>query len=345
MVPSPTNPYVQILAGCLGAEGVEVCTMPRRLSREWLEANLSERESILHFHWPSYSYTATTRLETADLVGAWLENLDLAQRLGYRVVWTAHNLYPHDCQYPDLQHQARVGLVKHCAAIIGHCRAALGEVERAFGATDAVTAVIPHGNYIGVYGDPWQIAAARDFLGLSSAIFIYLFFGRLRPYKGIEDLITAAGGSSMPGSEVLIAGHPASAAYGRQLLTAVGRHDNIHIHPFFIPDPEVPAYFGAADVVVLPYQEVLSSGAAILAHSLGRPVIVPEVGCLPKMVPAGTGWLYDPHDKDGLRDAMRAALNSDTAKAAKPCLDFAASFTWKDAAAAAHRVYARVMSR
>ena len=69
--------------------------------------------------------------------------------------------------------------------------------------------------------------AARGFLGLSRAICPYLFFGRLRPYKGIEKLIAATVGSSMPG--------PKCSSPARKLLTAVGQRHKIHLASLTLP--------------------------------------------------------------------------------------------------------------
>jgi beta-1,4-mannosyltransferase len=341
MVPSAGNPYVETLTAHLSRLGVDVLAMPQPLTRQWLEANRFEPRSILHFHWPSYSYTAQTRSQTADLIDDWLRNIEFARKIGYCLVWTVHNLYPHDCHDLDLQHRARCGLIRNCSAIIGHCRNALAEVERTFGATNLVTSVIPHGNYIGTYGEPFSADEAREILGMPQHAFLFLFFGLIRPYKGIEALIAGMGDRSNLAVELLIAGRPCSTSYARQLIAATHLKEHVHFHPFYIPCTEVPVYFGAANAVVLPYSDVLSSGATILAHSMARPVIAPAIGCLPEMVPPGTGWLYDPRDAAGLRDAMQHALVADRIETGKRCLSFAEAFTWDAVAAATRCVYAR----
>jgi len=68
-------------------------------------------------------------------------------------------------------------------------------------------------------------------------------------------------------------------------------------------------YLRACDVLVTPYNEVLSSGSAILGLSFGRPVIAPAIGCLKDLIVEGCGFLYDPSQPDGLQDAMRAAMD------------------------------------
>jgi len=59
------------------------------------------------------------------------------------------------------------------------------------------------------------------------------------------------------------------------------------VHPFFIPDREVSLYFGAADLVVLPYADVLTSGTAGLAHSMSRRLVARGLLSTPWLVSGG----------------------------------------------------------
>ena len=72
----------------------------------------------------------------------------------------------------------------------------------------------------------------------------------------------------------------------------------------YIPDEELQHVMSAADVVVLPYLRILSSGAAMLALSFGRPVIAPRQGLLNDMIVSSVGLLYDPVDPQGLTATM-----------------------------------------
>ena len=344
MTLTTANPYVRLLSSSLAEAGVDVQPMPHRLTAEWLKEAACSMPSILHFHWPSYGYTRPSRRETAELLETWLEDVRFAGRLGFRLVWTAHNVYPHDSQHLDLQHRARVGLIAACDAVVTHCARARVELERAFGSLPERVAIIPHPNYIGIYpGAPPQ-ADCRAYLGLSEDEFVYLFFGQVRHYKGIDALIDAFVDIAQSGRRaLLIAGQPSTASAGRNTLALGRRSGQIHVHPFFIPEHEVSLYFGAADVVVLPYRDVLSSGAAALAHSLARPVIAPALGCLTEALGNDHGWIYDPGQPTGLRDAMQAAASADCVAIGRRCLERVRSFTWTDSATQLRCLYQRVL--
>jgi glycosyltransferase involved in cell wall biosynthesis len=70
----------------------------------------------------------------------------------------------------------------------------------------------------------------------------------------------------------------------------------------------------AADVVVLPYRAVLTSGAAMLAFSFDRGIVAPRLGCLLELERTGAAILYDPDAPDGLAGALERALAVDPAR-------------------------------
>ncbi|HZU69412.1 MAG TPA: glycosyltransferase [Ktedonobacteraceae bacterium] len=137
-----------------------------------------------------------------------------------------------------------------------------------------------------------------------------LFFGLIRPYKGLEDLIRAF--DALPASEIegyrlTVVGEtwegctqPAAlieqSPY-RQRITFVNR---------YVADDEVAQYFAGADAVILPYRRASSSGALHIAMSCGLPVVVTRVGGLVEAVAEYEGAIVvPPGDAEALRDALR----------------------------------------
>ena len=84
----------------------------------------------------------------------------------------------------------------------------------------------------------------------------------------------------------------------------------------FVPDDFVATLMSAADVVVCPYQDILTAGSVIRAMSYSRPVITPRLGCLPETVPPAEGLSFDADAPDGLLKAMRYALGAGPASLA-----------------------------
>jgi beta-1,4-mannosyltransferase len=335
--------YLGLLAASISASGVDVQKMPSRLTRDWLIHNQASSNSILHFHWPQYSYSVDDHKVTEALIDKWLKNLHFATTIGYRIIWTAHTLYPHDSPHVDLQHKAREGLIELSSAVIVHTNSALTEIQSTFNVSHLLLAVIPHGHYADCYSQHLSSLDARKQLNLPSDTHIFLFFGSIRLHKGLMTLLHKFNEANLNNCTLVIAGRPYTAAIGRQLMGATHRMHSVHCHPFYIPDAEIPIYFSAADVAVLPYSKASTSGVAVLAHSLGKPVIAPAIGGFPEMVPPGTGWLYDPDTADGLQVAMRESLRVDRDAASERCIQFARTLDWFRIASATSALYTRVL--
>jgi beta-1,4-mannosyltransferase len=186
--------------------------------------------------------------------------------------------------------------------------------------------VIPHGNYIGCYPNQVPRGEARRQLELPDDAFVYLFLGLLRPYKGVEDLIDAFEELESPRNQLLIAGRASNASYKEKLVCLVASNPAIKLVPEFIPDDAVQLYMNACDVCVLPYKDITTSGAAILALTFGRPVIAPAITSFPELVTPETGILYDPFQPDALAAALQHSRQRPWSEA--EILDRTHQFDW-----------------
>lgn len=136
-----------------------------------------------------------------------------------------------------------------------------------------------------------------------------LFFGLIRPYKGLEDLIEAFNGMSPEDAktfELTVVGEtwegwdrPAEA------IAESPYRDRITFENRYVPDTEIPAFFADADVVVLPYRRGSSSGPLHIAMSGGLHVVLYAVGGLTEAVADYDGaTLVPPNDVVALREAL-----------------------------------------
>jgi beta-1,4-mannosyltransferase len=236
--------------------------------------------------------------------------LALTRWRGARLIWTIHNLYPHDrCVVPRLDIFARQLLVKMGSRFLIHGFSAEAEVLREFPKLKGRTILIEHGHWIDYYPNTVPCGTARSRLGLTESEFVFLFIGLCRPYKNLEGLIRAF--EQLPENPVLvIAGKFPDATYEAAIRAATSHSRNrIMLHSGFVRHEDMQVYLRACNVLATPYNEVLSSGSAILGLSFGRPVIAPAIGCLKDLIVEGCGLLYDPSRAGGLQDAMHRAMN------------------------------------
>ncbi|MBI2952376.1 glycosyltransferase, partial [bacterium] len=107
----------------------------------------------------------------------------------------------------------------------------------------------------------------------------------------------------------------------------------------FFQNDEFQVYLNAADVVVLPFVDVLTSGSAITAMSFGKPVILPRLGCLPELADDTMGVLYSPEDATGLERALVEVRRRDLKAAGRAAFARARALDWDGIAARVAEVY------
>jgi beta-1,4-mannosyltransferase len=324
------NPYCDLLYGRLAAGGVRVAR-DARFSVRWLVRN-RRRVQVLHMHWPEMYYRTHGRA-TLRSVSAFTAALLVARLLGYRMVWTIHNALPHEASVVD---RAMRWLLLRIAQPVVHAATARTVLPRA--ARQAT--IVPHGHYIGAYPHRIPDEAARRRLGLTPTQTVFLCFGQLRPYKGVPELLESF--RALPGDHLrlVVAGQPVGNAV-RHAVVAAALHDRrIVAHTERIADEDVQLYFGAADWVVLPYRDVLTSGTAMLALSFGRPLIVPRRGCLGEFAEVGCAIAYDPDEPGALGAALARALGSDARALRRCALETARANDWDTIARAYARIFA-----
>lgn len=278
------NPYQKLLVEQLVRLGVDVEERP--LHVRTLAHTLREvRPDVLHLQTIHTALTGGGLLRSLAAVAIFVATLLVARMRGIRIVWTMHDRHNHKNLHPRLDRWVTAMTARIAHACIAHC-----------GRTDGKTHVLPHGHYI----DHYENTNAR-----AGGQFTFLFFGWLRPYKGVTELIEAF--ERLDTARLIIAGGVGDEAYVNAIRAKAAANPRIALVAETIPDDEVQAYFNASDVVVLPYRDILTSGAAILAMSFGRACIAPRIGCLAEMLDERGAFLYD---GDGLFEAMSRALRS-----------------------------------
>ncbi len=153
------------------------------------------------------------------------------------------------------------------------------------------------------FGELLDRAKARDEINVPKHKKTLLFFGLIRPYKGLDTLLEAF--AKLPEDYyLLIAGEAYEDTVGyEQLASAFG--DRVTWHRGFVADEDIPKWFSAADAVVLPYRTATQSGVTAVAYHFRRPVIATEVGALGEtIVPGETGMLVPPENPQELAEAI-----------------------------------------
>jgi len=279
------------------------------LSGRWLLSHLREVD-YLHINWPSFFYRHADPIRSLRRFGRFVALLLYARILGVKLIWTAHNLYPHDRNsLPILDRLGRHLVVKLASRIYAHGETAAGLVRREFPASRNKITVIELGHFLDLYEKSATKEVARRRLGIHNSSFVFLCLGACKEYKNLE-LLVEAFQSGIGDAELLIVGRFQDPDYYRRVMGKVNRKpQGIRVEDGLVPDDEVQYYVLSADVFLAPYSRVLTSGSAMLGLSFGRPVIAPRLGHLIDLLTEQCGVLYDPNDSESLRQAMKTIRN------------------------------------
>ena len=341
------NPYSRLLASSLEEANVDV--RPAGASSAWLSLLGAARArgpvDLVHLQWQHRFFfwkdegTVRAGFRTALFFVQWL----VLRLLGIRFVWTVHNIVDHERRHVRLELRACRLLARLVDGIIVHCDVAADRVREAYRVGDEKIHVVPHGHYIGSYPAPPDPARAREELGLPQGRRVLLHFGQIRPYKGVEDLIRAFRALGDPSGEdwrLVIAGQPRYEWLGDRIRSLAKGDSRIRLDLRYVPDEELVSYLSAADGVVLPYTNLLTSGSAVLAASYGRVVVAPAVGCL-REFPAAAIIRY-PADQDrGLEKALRETRDAPLAEMGRAAREFIEGFPWVDVGRRTAGIYRR----
>ncbi|MDO9377311.1 MAG: glycosyltransferase [Nocardioidaceae bacterium] len=360
--PRDTNPYQELLHGALRAEGVDVGYLPmptpsRTVNLLLMPAVLAwlrlRGVRVLHLHWVfDFEIGGTDRLPALRRVAqAWFGLvLRWSRLIGVRVVWTAHNVLPHSRVFHD-DRAARADLLHQASHVLVHDAFVTDELARLV-APDALppVSVVPHGPF----GDHYDVSVdpveARSRAGVPLERRVLAFVGRVTREKGVDLLLEAFAllvaerrdrGEVPP--VLLVAGRCDDPELV-ELLHGASRRlgDDLHLDLRFLPEDALSDLVASADVLVLPFRQVTTSGSALLAMGFAKPVVVPDLPPFAS-VPDDAVLRFAAGDADALRVALGEATDlghGDIGRRGAVAQQWAARASWPDAArgtAAAYR--------
>lgn len=243
------------------------------------------RPDIIHIEW--------LPLVSKIPVEPWF--LRIMKKRGVKLIYTVHNVLPHDT---GLKYKSKFRRVYDMMdALICHTQESKDQLVQDFKIPDSRIWVIPHGP---MFHDSIKItkSEARAKLGYQEDTPIVLFFGSIRPYKGIEHFLEAwkIVTESCPEARLIIAGN-GEREYLAQLKAKIQdlRLNKSIVTDFrFIPNEELPIFHQAADIIVYPYKGITQSGALFTGMSFGKAIVATSSGGFKETLQHGvTGLLIE----------------------------------------------------
>ena len=236
--------------------------------RRAARAILREKPDLVVFgYWMSYFAVSLTPVAR------------ILRKHGVKTVTVVHNAIPHEPKFFDKPLARR--FFRQNDTLVSMCDAVTADIRSLCPEARVVQRPHPVYDHFGEKRDKFE---ARQALGLDPDLRTLLFFGLIRDYKGLDLLIDA-----LPllgeGYQLVIAGE----CYGsfdkyQSRIAATGMGANIKVFNRYIGDDEVPLFFSAADVCVLPYRSATQSGITAIALHFEVPVVATPVGGLAESI-------------------------------------------------------------
>ena len=238
----------------------------------------------------------------------------LFRLLGKRIVYTAHNVLPHDAD--TIKNRIVYWTVYRLLAdaIVVHGQAIKERIIEEFDVDEERVHVVAHGTYHAHNTDHVTKKSARELLDIPQDHRVLLCFGLQRFYKGTHMVIEALDNYLATNMTLLVRGHAPERSYQELIESMVSTHNGaLRIDARFgvVAEKDLEVYFKAADVVLLPYLEGSQSGIKFMAYAYGRPVLASAVGSLQEYIQHGvTGEVFPCADHAGFREAIERMLGS-----------------------------------
>jgi glycosyltransferase involved in cell wall biosynthesis len=245
--------------------------------------------------------------------GLFIVELLLLKLVDVKLVWTVHNIVCHEQRQVQIELFFNRLLLRLCNHVIVHCQAARYEVIQTYKLSlYGKMAIIPHGHFIDHYKNQISQAHARSLLQVGQRDTVFLFFGAIRAYKRVPELVEAFKKLKSRRARLLIVGSPGTKNdIGTQIEEQCKKDRRVKVVLEFVPSDQIQVYINASDVVVMPFQKILTSGSVLLAMGFAKAIVAPRLGCLPEMLNEKGAILYDPNDTDGLHGALEKACGLD----------------------------------
>lgn len=306
-----TNPYLKQLLASISTDDSQARTF------SW-SAAVRGQFDVLHLHWPEVLLRGSSRSKT------WLRRIAffavlLRIRFSRRaLVRTLHNLAPHEAG--SFVERQLLAFCDRCTTLwitlVPSTPVPSGSAPRR---------TILHGDY-------------RDwFKGVPLPDPVpgrLLYFGLIRAYKGVDDLVRVFGTMSDDELSLRIVGSVKDPVLADEIRSAAERDPRISARLEYVSDADLVDEVGPAEFVVLPYRDMHNSGSALLSLSLSRPILVPANPVTTELsAEVGAGWVQT-YTGDLSTEILQAAVLAVRTTPRNPVPDLSAR-TW-DAIGAAH---------
>lgn len=298
---------------------------------------IKEKKNIIHIQWLRFNF----------LDGIFFPII--ARLLGHTVVYTAHDVLPHDVDNRRVRILFKY-IYRSQNSVVVHTKFNRERIIKEFGITPEKVFVVKHGVYHIPDEDRRDFEYSRNKLGIKNDEFVLLFFGIITEYKGLDLLAESLKKLKEDNEQklkLIVAGRVQTGFDEKmELLKNEFDPEDVIFQLRYIHSEEVNVLFGAADLTVLPYREASQSGVMFMSFAQGVPVIAPKLGGFPDDVVEGEmGYVFETNDVDSLKESIQKAISrfgcNNTTDRENIILITSEKYRWEESASLLIKIYQR----
>lgn len=281
---------------------------------ELQNVSLKPLTKTLHLHWNSWMTQGMVEPERARMLGLGMAGrLRRLQKSGFNIMWTVHNVYPHDALHVDVELEIQQYIAD--TADVLHVMSE-GTIDAMKGITEidpSKVLVSPHPSYKSAYPDYVTKEDARAALGIHGDEIVFSVFGALKEYKGL--------GRTLDAFDLLVARHPerrfrvifagkSDASSDVEIFLArANSHPRVLVEDSNIPSDKVQYFMRASDIGVVHYARSLNSGAALLYGAFDLPVVASSTPTFRSELRAESTVFVEGERAEDLAEAMDQSID------------------------------------
>lgn len=294
------HPYFTNLCSHLEKDGIKVhrtgYSIPNQIKQLILLRNRVDAVNIhfTKFIFLPYHVLVVPLFPVLPLLLLWMR---LKNR---KIIWTVHNIVPHDCFSPRLCMFFNRLLCLVCTSVVAHTNASKAKIAETYGLPPQKIHVIPHGNFIPQVEEAKSGKSQRKDGGKK-----LIMFGSVRRYKNHLFALDAFKNAGCKDVSLNIVGEPVDRGISQSLAEKAAEDEKVSYEPGLLGHEVLARKICEHDGVLLSYKSITTSGALLLAMSAKKPVIAPAFEELVETAGDGGVFWYEPNDKRSLQKALK----------------------------------------
>ncbi len=290
------NPYQDLLYSGFSDQGIETRGFRTIAAAvEAIEKAPAGIPKVLHLHWLNVVLADAKSVADANkLIAEFEAQLDRALAAGARLVWTVHNVLPHESYEQSAAIRVRNAMISRAELVHVMSPETRDLCRPYFDIPESKLVRAEHAGYHGHYPDITSSDLRREW-GIAQGGQVGVIIGGIKPYKGLnefaEHFINATRDRQREVT-LIIAGKAGEDVMHSPLWKLAEMSSNLHVIPRMLTDEQVASLTTMADFTVIPYRNSLNSGALVLGLTFGKPILARASAGSTHLLQDGAGCVY-----------------------------------------------------